>query len=149
MIAPTPSTKPEVHIRVDQDADATRITAVLEALGYEVVRALDEGDGPSRLRWAVDRLARRHRLTAREQDVLIGVLEGLDNRGLSRDLEISRATVKWHLHNVFAKVGVQSREALLRAALQLGSGPDVAEADAANDPHWAGPNDSTKKIERA
>jgi DNA-binding CsgD family transcriptional regulator len=110
----------EVIIRVAADADATRITALLEALGYTVARALDEGDGPSRLAWAVDRLSRHHSLTEREREMLAGVLAGLDNRGLSESLGITRATVKWHMHNVFAKTGTQNREALLRAALQLG-----------------------------
>ena len=109
-----------VTIRVASDADACHISAVLEALGFSVVRALEEGDAPSRLAWAVESLARRHGLTERERQVLAGVLEGLDNAALARALEISRATVKWHLHNVFAKTGTQNREALLRAALQLG-----------------------------
>jgi DNA-binding CsgD family transcriptional regulator len=130
----------EVTIHVAADADASRIRAVLEALGFTVVRALDEGDAPSRLEWAVAHLSARHGLTERERDVLAGVLAGLDNDALARSLEISRSTVKWHLHNVFAKTSTQNREALLRAALQLGGrGP--------NDDHWAGPDDVTKRIE--
>lgn len=134
----------EVVIRVDDDADALRITAVLEALGFHVLRQLDEGDGPARLSWAVERLSLRHKLTSRERDVLAGVLDGHDNSRLSTRLGISRATVKWHLHNVFAKTGVGSREALLRAALQLGAGEPEARA---RDPHWANPHDVTTKIE--
>jgi DNA-binding CsgD family transcriptional regulator len=110
----------EVTIHVATDADASRIRAVLEAIGFTVVRVLDQGDAPSRLAWAIEGLSTRHNLTERERDVLAGVLEGLDNQALARTLEISRATVKWHLHNVFAKTGTQNREALLRAALQLG-----------------------------
>lgn len=131
---------PEVIIRVVADTDANRVSAVLEALGYSVVRALDEGDGPSRLAWAVERLAARHSLTAREKEILAGVLAGQDNQALSRSLEITRATVKWHLHNVFAKTATQNREALLRVALQLGGAPP-------RDEHWAGPEDITQRIE--
>lgn len=130
----------EVTIHVAADADATRIRAVLEALGFSVVRALEEGDGPSRLAWAVDGLSTQYALTERERDVLAGVLEGLDNQGLAQALDIRRATVKWHLHNVFAKTGTQNREALLRAALQLGSTSNTPE-------HWAGPEDVTLQIE--
>lgn len=136
--------QPEVHIRVEHDPDASRITAVLEALGYQVLRQLDEGEGPARLAWAVERLSLRHKLTSREREVLVGVLEGLDNTGLAARLEISRATVKWHLHNVFSKLGVTSREDLLRAALQLGPREDPG---AGQDPHWAGPHEVTAKIE--
>jgi DNA-binding CsgD family transcriptional regulator len=115
----------EVHIRVAHDDDATRISAVLEALGYTVLRQLDEGDGPQRLRWAVTRLARRHKLTSREQDILELVLEGRTNTQIGRALDISRATVKWHMHNVFAKTNTGTRESLLRLALQLGGGEPV------------------------
>jgi DNA-binding CsgD family transcriptional regulator len=121
------STTTEVHIRVTRDDDASRISAVLEALGYSVLRQLDEGDGPQRLRWAVTRLARRHKLTNREQDILELVLEGRANEHIGRTLEISRATVKWHMHNVFAKTNSGNRESLLRLALQLGGNGEPIE----------------------
>ncbi|NVB42265.1 helix-turn-helix transcriptional regulator [Pseudenhygromyxa sp. WMMC2535] len=147
-------TKTEVLISVEADKDASRITAVLEALGYAVLRQLDEGDAPARLAWAIDRLVRRHGLTPRERDVLEGVLAGRDNSALARQLGISRATVKWHLHNVFAKVGVGTREALLRLSLQLGAHADTTRSDlAAGDEHGddsrhrAGPEDITRRIE--
>ena len=117
----TSPARTQVHIRVAQDDDASRISAVLEALGYSVLRELDEGDGPHRLNWAVDRLARRHQLTSREQDMLELVLDGRTNTQISRALDISRATVKWHMHNVFAKTNTGNRESLLRLALQLGN----------------------------
>ena len=136
------STKIAVEIRIDSDDDASRVGAVLEALGYEVVRQLDPGDGPGRLSWAIDRLTRRHGLTPREREVLAGVLDGHSNRALARALDISRATVKWHLHNVFAKTRAANREALLRVALQLG------EPARERDEHWAGPHEITRRIER-
>lgn len=123
----TKPTAVEVHIRVAHDHDAARISSVLEALGYKVVRELDEGDGPSRLSWAVNRLGKRHRLTSREQDILERVLCGSSNPEIGRALEISRATVKWHMHNVFAKTNTNNRESLLRLALQLGGGEPPVE----------------------
>jgi len=123
----TTPTAIEVHIRVAHDHDAGRISAVLEALGYKVVRELDEGDGPARLHWAVNRLGQRHRLTLREQDILERVLCGSSNQDIGRELQISRATVKWHMHNVFAKTNTNNRESLLRLALQLGGGEPPVE----------------------
>ncbi|HVI02259.1 MAG TPA: LuxR C-terminal-related transcriptional regulator [Enhygromyxa sp.] len=155
----------EVHIRVASDHDAARISSVLEALGYKVVRELDEGDGPSRLRWAVNRLGQRHRLTAREQDILERVLCGASNQEIGRALEISRATVKWHMHNLFAKTNTNNRESLLRLALQLGGGDptgqplsmrSVAPSQPARTPAakysepigcWAAAEDVTARIE--
>lgn len=128
-VANAPRNNHEVRIWVERDDDANRISAVLEALGYTVLRELEEGDGPSRLRWAVNRLARRHKLTLREQDILERVLAGRNNDEIGVDLEISRATVKWHMHNVFAKSNTSNRESLLRLALQLGGGRDGGESD--------------------
>ena len=131
--ATTPATTPnQVRIWVSTDEDANRVSAVLEALGYIVVRELEEGDGPARLRWADQRLAKRHKLTDREQDILGCVLAGGNNDEIAKQLEISRATVKWHMHNVFAKTNTSNRESLLRLALQLGGArpPKSAEADA-------------------
>ena len=116
----TATTTNEVRIWVERDDDAHKVSAVLEALGYTVLRELEEGDGPARLRWAVNRLAQRHKLTPREQDILQLVLGGRNNEDISKDLDISRATVKWHMHNIFAKSNTGNRESLLRLALQLG-----------------------------
>jgi DNA-binding CsgD family transcriptional regulator len=153
---PTPlpapiSTPSEVRIWVDRDEDANRVSAVLEALGYTVLRELEEGDGPARLRWAVNRLARRHKLTSREQDILERVLAGRNNDEIGKDLEISRATVKWHMHNIFAKTNTGNRESLLRLALQLGGNreqddesesdtPAVRQADLPTERHKAAAN---------
>lgn len=144
------TTNNQVHIRVTTDDDANRISAVLEALGYSVLRELDEGDAPSRLHWAVTRLARFHKLTEREQDLLECVLSGKTNEEIGRTLEISRATVKWHMHNIFAKTNTGNRESLLRLALQLGGGREprieprmVARATT----HWAPADEVTARIE--
>jgi DNA-binding CsgD family transcriptional regulator len=126
-----PIVSTEVCIWVDGEDDANRVSAVLEALGYTVLRELEEGDGPARLRWAVSRLSLRHKLTLREQDILERVLAGRNNHEISHELEISRATVKWHMHNIFAKTNTTQREALLRLALQLGDA-HVAVASAAD-----------------
>lgn len=132
----SPAKPSEVRIWVDQDDDAKRVSAVLEALGYTVLRELEEGDGPARLRWAVSRLTRRHKLTAREQDILERVLAGRNNQEIAADLEIRRATVKWHMHNIFAKTNTNHRESLLRLGLQLGG---VREA-VASSPAKSGPS---------
>jgi DNA-binding CsgD family transcriptional regulator len=135
-----PGVRSEVRIWVDDDDDADRVGAVLEALGYTVLRELDEGEGSTRLRWAVARLTRQHKLTAREQDILERVLAGSNNREIASALEISRATVKWHMHNIFAKTNTGNRESLLRLALQIGGvrasvgGPELGADDRIGDP---------------
>lgn len=55
-------------------------------------------------------------LSARELDVLRGMAEGLSNKQIARDLEISEHTVKFHVNAILGKLGAQSRtEAVVRA----------------------------------
>lgn len=51
-------------------------------------------------------------LTSREIEVCRLLATGLRNREIARQLEISEATVKLHIHHVFTKLGVTSRTAL-------------------------------------
>lgn len=55
---------------------------------------------------------RRYQLTEREGQVLALVLEGKSNQAISDALFISLGTTKVHLHNIFQKTGVTSREQL-------------------------------------
>ena len=58
-------------------------------------------------------------LTMRERDVLELVSQGLSNKQIARQLQISEHTVKFHLSSLFAKLGVSSRtEAVNRGARQ-------------------------------
>jgi len=59
-------------------------------------------------------------LTAREQQVLALLAEGLSDREISRRLFISERTVQHHVSAVLAKIGVSSRTAAAREAAQLG-----------------------------
>jgi DNA-binding NarL/FixJ family response regulator len=57
-------------------------------------------------------------LTEREREVLAAVACGLSNRAISRELGVSEQTVKFHLANVYRKLGVLSRTAAVRYALE-------------------------------
>ena len=56
-------------------------------------------------------------LTAREQEILGLIGEGLRNPEIARRLVISEATVKTHINNLFAKAGFHSRADAVRYAL--------------------------------
>jgi two-component system NarL family response regulator len=89
----------------------------------EAVRALHRGETlvPSRMlgpllstlfhrRTEQDEALRRiSRLTRREQEVLALVAEGADNDDVAQALVISPQTVRTHIQNVLAKLGVHSR----------------------------------------
>ena len=58
-------------------------------------------------------------LSEREHDVLRLLCEGASNRDLAERLAVSENTVKFHLKNLYAKLGVGSRSQAIRAARGL------------------------------
>ncbi len=60
-------------------------------------------------------------LTPRERDIARLVAVGQRNRAIAAALGISEGTVKMHLHNVYAKLGLESRTQLAIAAKGLGA----------------------------
>ena len=50
-------------------------------------------------------------LTARELEVLLGLVSGGSNREIAETLHISAKTVGHHVQRVYAKIGVHSRAA--------------------------------------
>ncbi len=57
--------------------------------------------------------------TARELQLLSLIEAGLSNQQLADRLNLSVATVKWHLYNLYTKLGVSSRSAALARARAL------------------------------
>jgi len=70
---------------------------------------------------AVRRAAARTALTAREREVLDIVATGAANAAIAEELVVSPATVKKHLDNIYAKLGVSSRAAAADRAGAPGS----------------------------
>jgi DNA-binding NarL/FixJ family response regulator len=60
-------------------------------------------------------------LTAREQEILDLIGQGLRNIEIARQLHITEATVKTHINNLFAKADLHSRADAVRLALTLAS----------------------------
>ncbi len=60
------------------------------------------------------------RLTDRERSILGAVAAGLTTAAISRDLWISEHTIKFHLTNIYRKLGVANRAGAVRWALEHG-----------------------------
>jgi DNA-binding NarL/FixJ family response regulator len=59
-------------------------------------------------------------LTDRERMILTAVMRGLPNKAISKELWVTEQTVKFHLSNIYRKLGVPNRTAAVRFALEHG-----------------------------
>jgi DNA-binding NarL/FixJ family response regulator len=62
----------------------------------------------------------RSPMTAREREILRAVTEGLTNARIGRQLWVTEQTVKFHLSNIYRKLGVSNRTEASRYALVHG-----------------------------
>jgi DNA-binding NarL/FixJ family response regulator len=67
-------------------------------------------------------------LSERESAVLEAVARGLSNREIGKQLWISEQTVKFHLRNIFRKLGVSSRTEAARYAYRTGLAGTLTES---------------------
>jgi DNA-binding NarL/FixJ family response regulator len=104
------------------------------AVGY-VLKRIDPEDLPSAIRQAVqgtayhahglpalsqESTAQAAGLTERELAVVRGVARGLSNRVIGEELWVTEQTVKFHLTNVYRKLGVANRTEAVRWAVARG-----------------------------
>jgi DNA-binding NarL/FixJ family response regulator len=59
-------------------------------------------------------------LTGRERSILSAVASGLTTSAISRELWISEHTIKFHLTNIYRKLGVANRAGAVRYAMENG-----------------------------
>jgi DNA-binding NarL/FixJ family response regulator len=66
----------------------------------------------------IDVLERTRPLTARQSDVLRGILDGLANKEIAWKLKTSETSVKAVIQELFHKAGVRTRSQLVRIAIE-------------------------------
>lgn len=93
----------------------TIVAAVRQALTQLEARS----DRDSRRSEAAERLAA---LSAREREVLDGVVRGLSNKEIARELGISPRTVEAYRANLMMKMGADSLSDLVRMAIEASAG---------------------------
>ena len=64
-----------------------------------------------------DNIARAAGLTARELQIMKAVARGLSNKAIAKELWITEQTVKFHLGNVYRKLGISNRTEAARWTL--------------------------------
>lgn len=90
----------------------------LGALGPALVRAVAQGR--TRPKHSPRRRSPASAFTQRETVVLASVAKGLSNQQIADALNVSLATVKFHLGNIYRKLGVSNRTEAARLAYQNG-----------------------------
>jgi DNA-binding NarL/FixJ family response regulator len=91
---------------------AIRLVASGEAwVDQKVLQLLAERYPHFEARW-------QGKLTAREQTVVQGVVDGLSNKKIGNQMGVSESTIKATLQHLFKKAGVRTRSQLVRVALE-------------------------------
>jgi NarL family two-component system response regulator LiaR len=91
-----------VAIRSAYDGKMTLSAEATQVLAHSVAQPQIQGE----------------QLTERERDVLKSMVDGLNNREIADALVISLGTVKFHVSNIFQKLGVDSRVEAVKAAIE-------------------------------
>ncbi|WP_194922588.1 response regulator [Catenulispora pinisilvae] len=105
----------------DQLLEAVRVVAAGEAiLAPAVTRRMLERIAAGRADAAADGADLRERLSVREVDVLLLVARGLSNAEIGAALHLAESTVKSHVQNILAKLGLRDRLQAAVAAYESG-----------------------------
>ena len=122
-----------VVLSVSTDESVIQTVLKRGASAY-IVKTINPVDLPSALRQAVDgtvfsaiglpeagdSAARAAGLTEREAAILSALARGLSNEAIGKELWIAEQTVKFHLTNIYRKLGVSNRTEAARLAYQHG-----------------------------
>jgi DNA-binding NarL/FixJ family response regulator len=123
-----------VMLSVSTDRDLIKTVLKRGASAY-IVKSVDPADLPSAVRQAVEgtvysaiglpeedegSAAKAAGLTEREIVILQALARGLSNEAIGKELWVAEQTVKFHLTNVYRKLGVSNRTEAVRYAFQRG-----------------------------
>jgi DNA-binding NarL/FixJ family response regulator len=121
-------------LSVSQDPELIQ-TALKRGASAYIVKSIDPDDLAAALRQALDgnvfttagvtedpgeRAAKDAGLTDRELVIVRAVARGLSNEAISKELWVAEQTVKFHLTNIYRKLGVSNRTEAARYAFEQG-----------------------------
>jgi DNA-binding NarL/FixJ family response regulator len=121
-------------LSVSQDPELIQ-TALKRGANAYIVKTVDPGDLPGALRQAMDgnvfttvgvsddpgeKAAKEAGLTDREVVIVRAVARGLSNEAIAKELWVAEQTVKFHLTNIYRKLGVSNRTEAARYAFEQG-----------------------------
>jgi DNA-binding NarL/FixJ family response regulator len=130
-----------VMLSMFADPEQVKLAFMRGACGY-VVKSIDPADLPSAIRQAVEgtafhalgltslderSTANAAGLTDRELTIVKAVARGLSNQAIGKELWVTEQTVKFHLTNVYKKLGVANRTEAARWAFAMGQADEPVE----------------------
>jgi len=133
-----------VVLSVSTDPEQIQAAFKRGACGF-VIKSIDPKDLVSAIRQAVEgtafhalglpaltenTVARAHGLTERELTIMKGVARGLSNQAIGKEAWVTEQTVKFHLTNIYRKLGVTNRTEAARWAFAKGFFDEVGTAAA-------------------
>jgi DNA-binding NarL/FixJ family response regulator len=110
-------------------------TALRRGASAYIAKSVDPNDLPSLLRQVIEGTvfstavlaeaaepsgAKAAGLTDREVSILMALARGLSNDEIAKELWVTQQTVKFHLTNIYRKLGVKNRTEATRFAYQQG-----------------------------
>ena len=116
-----PQLAPEVYLAAKQRGERTKLEALKAGLDNDLVQVLHDdleflfGSDPEHTVFH----AMSPALTQRESEVLALIAKGFSNREIAQQLVVGLSTVKKHLNNLYAKLGVNSRTQAIAQARHL------------------------------
>jgi ATP/maltotriose-dependent transcriptional regulator MalT len=96
---------------------------VSEALLAEVVLSVIEKSKSPAVKDFAAKLAEasaKKMFSPREEEVIRGIAQGKSNKEIARDLDLVDNTIKFHLRNIYRKLGVKKRVPAVKKARELG-----------------------------
>lgn len=100
-----------VSVYVVKRAHASDVTSAVRQLDGRSLHLPQQGEAPSRRRTGGD-----SGLTKREIEILGLAAQGRSNQQMARHLWVTEQTIKFHLSNIYKKIGVRNRTAASRFA---------------------------------
>jgi len=134
-----------VMLSMFADPEQVQLAFQRGACGY-VIKSIEPADLPSAIRQAVEgtayhalglpalderAIARAAGLTERELTIVKAVARGLSNQGIGKELWVTEQTVKFHLTNIYKKLGVANRTEAARWAFANGFVDEPAQSPVA------------------
>ncbi len=112
-------------------AEPERFIRLFLEMGQPLAELLATLPGTDNSRYLLDRLENRalppttpaelaEPLSGREQEILHLVAHGLSTRAIAAQLTLGPSTVKWHIQNVYSKLGVHRRTQAVARGRELG-----------------------------